>query len=110
VEHERGALCERCAVAPSHLARARGLLGRRDLAPGDGMLFPRTSSIHMFFMRFAIDVVFLDRELRVLKIVSDLKPWRMARCPRAKWALELAAGECERRGLEVGDALTLSAS
>src|SRR4051794_21262621 len=65
---ERGTLCERCLLAQSHVTRARGLLGRSDLPRGEGMLFPRTSSIHMFFMRFPIDVVFADRDLRVLKI------------------------------------------
>lgn len=56
-------------------------------------------------MRFAIDVVFLDRELRVLAIRHNLRPWRMASRFRAHSALELAAGECERLRLEVGDRL-----
>jgi uncharacterized membrane protein (UPF0127 family) len=59
----------------------------------------------MAFMRFAIDVVFLDRDHRVLKIVPNLKPWRAAAARRAHAALELAAGECERRGLRVDDRL-----
>jgi uncharacterized protein len=85
----------------------KGLLGRSSLAADEGMLFPRTGSIHMFFMRFPIDAIFLDRELRILKVVPDLKPWRMAARRGAKQVLEIAAGEAERRGLEPGTQLVL---
>jgi uncharacterized membrane protein (UPF0127 family) len=59
-------------------------------------------------MRFPIDVVFLDRELRVLKVVPDLQPWRAASGRGARAVLELAAGECERHGLRLGDRLVLA--
>jgi uncharacterized membrane protein (UPF0127 family) len=59
----------------------------------------------MAFMRFAIDAVFLDRDLRVLKIAADLKPWRAAGKRGAKAVLEIPAGEAARRGLSVGDRL-----
>ena len=63
------------------------------------------SSVHMAFMRFPIDAVFLDRELRVLKVASDLRPWRAAGSRGAKAVLEIPAGEAERRGVTVGDRL-----
>jgi uncharacterized membrane protein (UPF0127 family) len=99
-------VCERCGVAASFWARARGLLGRRALGEDEGLLI-RTWSIHMFFMRFAIDAVFLDRERRVVRIVPELSPWRTASCRGAREVVELAAGETARRGLEVGDRLVL---
>jgi uncharacterized membrane protein (UPF0127 family) len=71
------------------------------------MLFPRTSSIHMLFMRFPIDVVFVDAEWRVLRVVPDLKPWRLAAKRGAKATLELSAGTCARLGVEPGDQLTV---
>lgn len=83
----------------------RGLLGRASLAPGEAMLFRPAGSIHMFFMRFAIDAVFLDRDDTVVKIVPDLRPWRLAAARRAKSVLEIGAGECAARGLAVGDVL-----
>jgi hypothetical protein len=83
----------------------RGLLGRRSLASGEGLLLKPASSVHTFFMRFPIDVVFLDRDLRVLSIAHDLRPWRAAGRPGARAVLELPAGECERRGLQPGDCL-----
>jgi uncharacterized protein len=103
-------VCERCLLAESALTRMRGLLGRRDLPPGEGILLKPASSVHMAFMRFAIDAVFLDRELRVVKISADLKPWRMAGARGSKSVLEIAAGEAARRGLTVGDRLSVDSS
>jgi uncharacterized protein len=87
-------------------SRMRGLLGRREL-PSDESLLIRTWSIHMFFMRFAIDAVFLDRERQVVKIVHELGPWKMAACRGAHEVVEMAAGESARRGLAPGDRLVL---
>jgi uncharacterized membrane protein (UPF0127 family) len=58
-------------------------------------------------MRFPIDAVFLDRDLRVLRVADDLKPWRAAAARKARSVLELPAGEAARRGLAVGDVLVL---
>src|SRR5262249_6967966 len=98
-------VCERCVLADTALARMRGLLGRRELPSGEGILLKPASSVHMAFMRFAIDAVFLDRDLRVVKVTADLKPWRAAGSRGAKAVLEIPAGEAERRGLNVGDRL-----
>jgi uncharacterized membrane protein (UPF0127 family) len=100
-------VCEHCVLADNLWTRLKGLLGRRGLGDGEGLLIRPTGSIHMFFMRFAIDAVFLDRELHVLKVVPDLKPWRMAATRGAKQVLEIAAGEADRRGLEPGQQLVL---
>jgi len=85
--------------------RMKGLLGRHELPRGEGILLKPASSVHMAFMRFPIDAVFLDRDLRVVKIAADLKPWRAAGSRGAKAVLEIPAGEAERRGLSVGDRL-----
>src|SRR5204862_1962832 len=85
-------LCERCEIPKSSFARMRGLLGRSGLEPGSGMLIDAAPSVHMFFMRFPIDVVFLDRDRMVVRVVHALKPWRVAGARRAVAALELPAG------------------
>jgi len=100
-------VCERCVLADNPWTRLKGLLGRRGLDDGEGLLIRPTGSIHMFFMRFPIDAVFLDRELRILKVVPNLRPWRMAAMRGAKQVLEIGAGEAERRGLEPGGQLVL---
>jgi uncharacterized membrane protein (UPF0127 family) len=75
----------------------------------EGLLL-RTASVHTSFMRFPIDVVFLDRELKVLRVVPALKPWRAALCRGATWTLELPAHTCEARGLRVGQTLAAEPS
>ena len=96
-------VCERCVVADRMLSRMKGLLGKRGLAAGEGILIEPAPSIHTWFMRFPIDVVFLARDGEVLKVASDVKPWRMRSCRRARAVLELAAGEAQVRGIKVGD-------
>ena len=103
-------VCERCLLAETALTRMKGLLGRRELPGGEGILLKPASSVHMAFMRFAIDAVFLDKEMRVLKIAADLKPWRAAGARGSKSVLEIAAGEAARRGLSVGDRLVAGSS
>jgi uncharacterized membrane protein (UPF0127 family) len=98
-------VCERCLLAETALTRMRGLLGRRELPTGEGILLKPAPSVHMWFMRFPIDAVFLDDDMRVVKIAADLKPWRMAGARGAKSCLEIGAGEAARRGLSVGDRL-----
>jgi uncharacterized protein len=99
-------VCERCLLAETPLARMRGLLGRSGLPAGEGLLLRPAASIHMAFMRFPIDAVFLDSADRVVKVVAELKPWRMAACRGARAVLELPAGEASRRGLVPGMSLT----
>ena len=100
-------VCERCVVANSVWTRMKGLLGRSSLEPDEGLLITKTGSIHMFFMRFPIDAVFLDKDLRIERIVTDLKPWRMAMKRGAKQVLELPAGVATQRSLAVGQRLSL---
>jgi uncharacterized protein len=100
-------VCERCERAESSLARLRGLIGRDGLASGEGLLINPGPSVHMFFMRFAIDVVFLDRSKTVVKIVHGLRPWRTAGARKAVAALELPAGTAARCGLREGETLIL---
>ena len=64
-------------VARTLFARMRGLIGTRSLPQGEGMLILRCNAIHTFFMSFAIDATFLDREGRVVKVVRNIRPW----CP-----------------------------
>ncbi|MBN2162925.1 MAG: DUF192 domain-containing protein [Pontiellaceae bacterium] len=91
-------------IATSTGARMRGLLGRSSLPHGTGLLLRPCGSIHMWFMRFPIDAAFLDREMRVLKICRNLKPWALGWAPRkTHCVLETAAGELA--DLKPGDRL-----
>jgi uncharacterized membrane protein (UPF0127 family) len=98
-------VCDRCVVADTPTSRLRGLLGRSELRPGEGLLLRPASAIHTCFMRFPIDAVFLDRDWRVVGISGDVRPWRAASSRGAKAVLELAAGESARLRLAPGDQL-----
>jgi len=95
-------LCGSCLIADTPLTRMKGLLGRRDLASGEGLLLRPAASVHTAFMRFPIDVAFVDRDMRVIKISENVAPWRVSASRGAKAVLELPAGECARRGIAPG--------
>ncbi len=108
-EADAQVVCEHCVVADTLPRRMRGLLGRRELTRGDGIVLRPGWSVHTAFMRFPIDVVFVDADQVVLRIVPGLKPWRTALCRGAHDVVELARGECERRRLVTGDRVTWAA-
>ena len=103
IEREAGGVvCERCALADRPLTRLRGLLGRRGLAAGEGLLLRPAPSIHTWFMRFSIDAVFLSHDLEVVAVRPGLAPWRVAAARGARAVLELPAGEAARRKVTPG--------
>ena len=101
-------VAERVRVARSSRDRTVGLLGRDGLPDDEGLWIERSPSIHMFFMRFAIDAVFVGSDGRVTKVVPDLRPWRVVWWARgARDCLELAAGAAGRSATQPGDELRL---
>jgi uncharacterized protein len=100
-------LVEDLELAKSSWSRFVGLMGRPTLEKGRGLWIEPCNSIHMFFMRFAIDVLFLDRQRRVKKVMLNLKPWRISPIVLgARTVVELPAGTLSDRGL-LGTLLTL---
>jgi len=96
-------------MATNIVDRTRGLMGRQGLGVGQGMLIRPCQSVHTFFMRFPIDVVFLDNENRVVRIVERMKPNRISPYVfRARSTLELPAGTVSVTSTHVGDKLTIS--
>lgn len=90
-------------IADSFFTRLAGLMFRKPLPVATGLLLSPCNSVHMCFMRFAIDVVYVDKEYTVLKVVKNLRPWiGLSMCTKAWATVEFAAGEAERCGLEVG--------
>jgi uncharacterized membrane protein (UPF0127 family) len=90
--------------------RMRGLLGRAALASGEALLLNRCGSVHTFGMRFAIDVVFLDRQQRVVAIHHCVPKRRMVFSLRASHILEMSADSARRHGLAIGDPLVFEAT
>jgi uncharacterized protein len=107
VNRTRGALlADRVEVAAAIAERLRGLLGRTELPRGSALAIAPCAAIHTFFMKFAIDAVFLDRSGRVVRALPGLPPWRATRFHlRAAQVVELPAGTLARTGTREGDQL-----
>lgn len=102
-------LASRCRVASSLGDRIVGLLATARLEPGEGLLIERTQSIHMFFMRFAIDAVFVSADGLVTRAVTDLRPWRVVWWARgARDCIELPVGAIAASDTHVGDRLEIT--
>jgi uncharacterized membrane protein (UPF0127 family) len=104
---ERGTvLATRAKLASSYVDRFLGLMGRKRIEDGGGILLTRSASIHSFFMRFRFDAIFLDRDNRVVKVVPAMRQWWIAFGGRgAKDTLELPAGIAAATGTQPGDLL-----
>ena len=95
-------------LAESLLSRMKGLLGRRALASGEGLWIRPCKGVHTFGMRFPIDLLFLDRELRVIAVTRDLAPNRLTRIRmNAASVLELPSGMAASTTTVVGDQLSV---
>jgi len=98
-------LATRLEVADNGPKRNKGLLGRAGLAPGEGLWIVPCESVHTFFMRFPIDLVYLDRKHTVKKVRSAVGAWRLSACLSAHSILELPAGTIRNTQTEPGDTL-----
>ncbi len=101
-------LAEHLELAGTHAARSKGLLGRAGLGEGEGLWIAPCESVHTFFMRFAIDLVYLDRKHRVRKVRHAVAPWRVSACLRAHSVLELPAGVARATGTQRGDVVEIA--
>ncbi|HEX5235142.1 MAG TPA: DUF192 domain-containing protein [Silvibacterium sp.] len=98
----------RAEMAGTGKARNKGLLGRSGLLSGEGLWIVPCESVHTFFMKFAIDLVYIDREKRVKKVRSHVGPWRVSACLSAHSIIELPAGTVESTKTARGDQLEFS--
>jgi uncharacterized membrane protein (UPF0127 family) len=104
------ALAERAGWCSSPWTRFRGLMLRSTLPSGEGIVLLPCGSVHMALMRFAIDVIYLDREQKVVKLVSNLKPYRISfGGRRAHSALELPTGTIKTFSVAIGDEIAFKA-
>ena len=102
-------VADRVRVASSSVDRSVGLLRTPEVKPGEGLWIERSPSIHMFFMPYAIDAVFVSKAGVVTKVVPNLKPWRAVLWARgARDCLELRAGAAAESGTQRGDQLHLT--
>ena len=102
-------LADRARRTGSFLARGRGLMFSPPLPEGGGLVIEPCNSIHMLFMRYPLDILFLDKASRVVFMYRGIKPWRMGRIVRgARLAVELPEGVIDHSGTQVGDMLEIT--
>ena len=106
-ERTHAAIATEVELAATRASRRRGLLGRDGLDPDAALMIMPCLAVHTAFMRFAIDLIFLDRDGFAVKLVNDLPPWRIAGAVSAHSVVELAAGSVRRHAVAVGDRLYL---
>jgi uncharacterized protein len=100
-------IANRAEIAGSGMKRSKGLLGRKGLAPGEGMWIIPCEAVHTFFMQFPIDLIYLDRNHRVKKTREAVPAWRLSACLSAHSILELPAGTIRKTQTERGDVLEI---
>jgi uncharacterized membrane protein (UPF0127 family) len=100
-------LATRLEKAHTGATRRKGLLGREGLLPGEGLWIAPCESVHTFFMHFPIDLVYLDRKLKVRKVRHSVGAWRMSACFAAYSVLELPAGTAAATRTERGDTMEI---
>ncbi len=107
-DRTRTAVALEVDVAATRATRRRGLLGRESLRATEGLLLAPCKAVHTVGMRFPIDVIFIDRDGRAVRVVPALAPWRIAMSARAKAVIELAAGTAAAADIRIGDLLYLA--
>jgi uncharacterized protein len=95
-------------VASSGAKRSKGLLGRKGLAPGEGLWIVPCEAVHTFGMQFSLDLIYLDRKNRIRKIRKNVPPWRISACLTAHSVVELPAGSVLDADAQPGDLVELS--
>ena len=100
-------VAEKAVLASSPLMRMKGLLGRASMPPSEAIILRPASSIHTLFMRFALDVLYLDREDRIVKVVPNLVPYRFSAAKKAHTVLEMTSGATAGMDLQPGDQLLI---
>lgn len=98
VRFQDSIICKNLKIADDFASRLIGLMFKKEMVGFDGLLIKQCNSIHTFFMRYALDLVFLNKEMKVVKVIENVKPWRMTLMYlKASQVLELEGGTLESR-------------
>ena len=112
-KNDQAIILDKGVLARDFLTRLVGLMGKRSLSPGEGILFPKNNSIHMWWMRMPIDVIFLKKlpeGWQIMTLYPKVKPWKVLPigCFKADDTLELPSGTIERLNLKEGEVLCIA--
>ena len=104
-QNKEKVVSRKAQVADSFFSRLIGLMFKESIGQDEALIFYNATSIHTFFMRFPIDIVFLDKNKRIIRICRALAPWKMVFCPKAYITIEFPADQASKNTLKMGDFL-----
>lgn len=107
LKSDQSVILEKLFIADTFIKRFLGLLNKPCPKTSEGLVFFNCSSIHMFFMRYSIGVLFIDANGNAMKIIDTLKPWRIASCIGSSTTIETAPGFWSKNKIKVGDQLEI---
>lgn len=109
VDKDKGTvISSKAQIANNFGLRLKGLMFKKKIDEKEALVFHNAPSIHTCFMNFAIDIVFLDKSNKVIKICKAVKPWRMVTCFNSALTIELPAHRAKHRSLALGDYLEIT--
>lgn len=87
--------------------RFKGLMGKKEIKHDEALIIKPCNSIHMFFMKFSIDVIFIDKNDRVCEMIKNIKPWKVSKIIKeAKYVIELKSDKINNHNIEIGDLIS----
>ncbi len=99
-------IAEKCEIADNFLSRFLGLMFKNELPEGNGLLITPCNSIHMFFMKFPLDIIFIDKEYNIVHLIENIKPWKFSEIIwSSNSVIELPTGAISKTRTAVGDRL-----
>lgn len=98
-------IADKVMLAENYTARLKGLLEQKSLDPGSALIIKPCNSVHTWFMKFNIDVLFIGKSGRVVKVIETMPPFKVAAARVAAFAVELPAGTIREHGIKPGDML-----
>ena len=102
-------IVEDLKIADTFYTRFKGLMGTKELKDGNGLLIKPCNGIHMFWMVYSLDIVFLDGNCKIVHLIERIKPWKMSPIVKdSKMVLELPAGTIEKFNIEIGNTIDIS--
>jgi len=103
-------IASKTSISDNFFLRLKGLMFKESMSEEEALVFYHTPSIHTFFMRFPIEVVFLNKKMQVIEIYQELKPRKIVFSTSSSIAIELPAFKTSNKTLEIGDILELRPS
>lgn len=107
--HSGKTIVDSLKIADTFFTRFKGLMGTKELREGEGLLIKPCNGIHMFWMTYSLDIIFLDKDDKVVHLIEGIKPWKVSPIvEKSKMVLELPVGTIKKYSIKLGDTIYIS--